>query len=479
MIHHTLVSRRHMAVVLTSSVLLALVIVFGLHDVLPRIWAALCFLALGVLVLWRLTVSRRISVTLIDQFVWAVLICHTVIIHSPRDIRLLIDSPAPSAEILIQMAVWCVCIMYSVLRLIQQPGRISLLFGRTGKYATIFFLVALTSATYAVGPQVTLAWCLKLLAILLVCCVLFDPSHPSDSCSRFVTGTYLGLVLMLLQFLVVAAITPDQAFDTSSFSNIYRAGGSIMPPTGLSIVSGMAYVLAFIDLLTGRRTRLSFVILIVAGTVMLAALGRGGILAASICTLLLVTLLRRLRLLVAAGVAGALLIFLWPQAIGLTWDLATRRQREEEIWSLNGRVPIWETTLEMISERPLLGWGYVSGSRIGLLRPVNGWLPAATHNAGLEILLCLGVVGAAILLILVVRTLTTVFGFLRDNWDSLKPSSESIASLKVLMLVIFLLIEGLLEGGISGPPRYETTIFLGTVFFADQLRRVGPGASRG
>ena len=75
--------------------------------------------------------------------------------------------------------------------------------------------------------------------------------------------------------------------------------------------------------------------------------------------------------------------------------------------SAQGRVIIWNYTADRIFEKPLLGWGFdASRNMPPIYDPALGSskkiIPLHPHNAGLQVLLELGVVGAALVLALLV-----------------------------------------------------------------------------
>ena len=72
--------------------------------------------------------------------------------------------------------------------------------------------------------------------------------------------------------------------------------------------------------------------------------------------------------------------------------------------SLSGRVPLWEGLLPVVSERLVLGHGFEAAFS-GAFSPAHevvvqvGWNPGDSHNAGMQILLELGLVGLLLFLI--------------------------------------------------------------------------------
>lgn len=78
--------------------------------------------------------------------------------------------------------------------------------------------------------------------------------------------------------------------------------------------------------------------------------------------------------------------------------------------TFTGRTAIWPLVLDLISEKPLLGWGYGAmwlNNDISTAPFINtlGWNPLSAHNEFLEVALELGLVGVAVILIIILVTL--------------------------------------------------------------------------
>ena len=102
---------------------------------------------------------------------------------------------------------------------------------------------------------------------------------------------------------------------------------------------------------------------------------------------------------VAAGFLLGALMTLWsnPQfALGMLGRDTT----------LTGRTELWPSVIALIEQRPVLGWGYRAmwqpddPARI-VIDQINTWGASSSHNAFLEIALQLGLVGLAILAVII------------------------------------------------------------------------------
>jgi hypothetical protein len=116
--------------------------------------------------------------------------------------------------------------------------------------------------------------------------------------------------------------------------------------------------------------------------------------------------------------------------------------RAEESDTLSGRAFIWPEVLSFVSQRPLFGYGFESfwtPERIETISTALGWGLREAHNAYLEMLLSLGVVGLILMLFVVASgVLAAVRGY-RDERDP-------TYTLPLGMLVFGLLNAGLESG---------------------------------
>jgi exopolysaccharide production protein ExoQ len=106
--------------------------------------------------------------------------------------------------------------------------------------------------------------------------------------------------------------------------------------------------------------------------------------------------------------------------------------------TLSGRDQLWSAIMQMVNQRPLLGYGYEAfwyekgqSSLSGLIWGMIGWDAPHAHNGLLEILLSLGWIGAGIFLVT----------FVSNIWRSLQrialnPSATSYCSMIFLIYIV-------------------------------------------
>lgn len=113
--------------------------------------------------------------------------------------------------------------------------------------------------------------------------------------------------------------------------------------------------------------------------------------------------------------------------------------------TLTGRTELWSAVADMISDRPLLGYGYASfwreeqGPSLAVWRRVH-WAAPNAHNGFLELALDLGYIGVGIFAISWLSTLGKALNrmTLRHNWESFWP----------FLFVVFLLLYNLTEASL-------------------------------
>ncbi|HWA17662.1 MAG TPA: O-antigen ligase family protein [Devosia sp.] len=108
---------------------------------------------------------------------------------------------------------------------------------------------------------------------------------------------------------------------------------------------------------------------------------------------------------------------------------------------LTGRVELWQAVLDLIGQRPVLGWGYratwvPTDQDVQYVDHITGgWGVTAAHNSYLEITLQLGLVGLGLLAVTVLRAAGLGWSRLRTN--------EPASGITMLMLIAILLSAGL------------------------------------
>jgi exopolysaccharide production protein ExoQ len=131
------------------------------------------------------------------------------------------------------------------------------------------------------------------------------------------------------------------------------------------------------------------------------------------------------------------------------FSMLARSGDANEITSGTGRTAIWSTALNLIAEKPWFGWGYAATNTIlPEQKSVVGFVASHTHNAVLQILFSVGVVGLFFFIMLMATKI----------YYSIK-SGEQLN----MAFIVFLLIDGLTEPIAFQGPATTTTIVLATV----------------
>jgi exopolysaccharide production protein ExoQ len=133
---------------------------------------------------------------------------------------------------------------------------------------------------------------------------------------------------------------------------------------------------------------------------------------------------------------------------------------------LTGRTELWGFTLNMISKRPLLGFG-LSGFWMGAseeslsVQSQLGWTPIYSHNGYLEILLSLGIVGLLLLLVVVGSGIKRVLARVHSN--------GSIQDMWPIAFFTFFLVHNLAECTILLQNCLEWSLCVATVISCDAI----------
>ncbi len=140
-----------------------------------------------------------------------------------------------------------------------------------------------------------------------------------------------------------------------------------------------------------------------------------------------------------------------------------RGQSGEEFLSLTGRVELWDYVSTLIQDHPFLGHGFLASRSILLERfPWAG----SSHGAVPEVLLNLGLVGAALLGWVVIRT--TLSALVGPGSPARQEAARRRGS--VFGILVFLLVIGIGGDTFAGPPGVEVFVFLIVVLAHEHLR---------
>ena len=128
--------------------------------------------------------------------------------------------------------------------------------------------------------------------------------------------------------------------------------------------------------------------------------------------------------------------------------------------TFSGRTLLWDQLIELISQRPLLGYGYgaiwrTSTPYLATLSMAAGWTPEHAHNAYLDLLLALGLTGTAVLALSLLRAIGRL-------WATLSAGDATAVYFSVTVLT-FSLAYGLVESQVLADGKLLAVLFVATL----------------
>lgn len=314
------------------------------------------------------------------------------------------------------------------------------------------------SSLWSIDPSISLRRS-GLLAVVTIAAFLCTSALGQVRTIKVLKAVLIGV---LIGDWIAAVLTPD-IVDWRGLQDHKNEAGAVMAIAGLVFIFSYFHDRRFRDLIwagaavtflffTHSKASIGFFIVCISAGVIYQFSGRH-------------QLLR--RLLVAA--VGLLLIGgLSAVLLNIDWIAGFLSDNPN---LLTGRAGLWRFVLELIAERPLLGYGYgwVWASSTDLsIGPVIqlGWPAAHSHNGYLEITVDTGVIGALMaLVILIVRPL---LAFAR-------PDAERLPHAALLFSwLVFAILHNLLEADLLVPDRSVWLMHLVVIASVSRLSRPQP-----
>ncbi len=259
--------------------------------------------------------------------------------------------------------------------------------------------VMLISTTWSPTPLYSLA-----AAVTWGCVWLFGLALARRlSETEILTGVVLGLALLVLPSLLIWPFgTGITEVSPGSTGEADRLRGVLDHPIPLGVAGALLAALSLVLMGQERRgRRWRWGLLMAAGAVAVAASqSRIPALAALLAYLVVWARMRGgLGLLIPVAVLGIGGVVAVESSLGWHHLLPealvraiSRSGNLTEVFSLSGRIHIWDYVLARIDEAPLFGHGFASGGEV--MKGFHLWTLNHTHNAYLQALLYLGFFGA-------------------------------------------------------------------------------------
>lgn len=343
--------------------------------------------------------------------------------------------------------------------------------------------LAVASALWSPIPLFTAvrgAQLLILLALAMVAVRVLGPDHTLRAL------TWSVAVYVVVMALLAATIPAASGAREASYEVGARFSWFGVHPILAATLAGLGAALLTAEGLyvpRERWTRLAGVpaVVLVAPlfVVLLAARSRGPLIAFAVAVLVLV--LRRFSrpwlATLALGFSVAAMIGLVALNAGMvfeTWlresalsdnpamEYITRGNTLEYLTTLGGRTELWGEIVQLMVERPIAGWGY-GASREMILERVP-WAGYA-HNAVIQTLVDLGVVGTA--LIWAAILVATVTDLLKRQWAG---SPSGAARGRIFVALVFTLVLSIVSESFAGAPGYELLLVFAAILASERAR---------
>jgi O-antigen ligase len=330
-----------------------------------------------------------------------------------------------------------------------------------------------------------------------------DPAETIKQAIVFSTITLFGAYLVLRFSLREILFIHAQMFTLSAIINIAFVAafptyaitdelwdGVFFQKNALGFTATLAIPTLVVAARSNPRWRLPFYSAAAVFFVLLLGSESKTMLLATIASLLLLVIYRLFR--GHRTLKGAVLVALVGSSL-FTVAFATANVAVLADWldkdiSLTGRVPLWEMIIPLISERPLLGYGY-GATFGGYFSPIHEiwvqatWNPTHAHNAILQIWLEMGIIAVVLFLITLIRSIgraMTMVGVVQGSvglWPlmflsstlliSITESGISAAPSGWLLYVVAILSsahyasrQAKVRRGPAGPPVFETSVVI-------------------
>jgi len=345
-----------------------------------------------------------------------------------------------------------------------------------------YAVLAVVSTAWSPTPVLTLVRSLQLSILVAAAICLFYRTDPTT----ILQALLIALLVHCGTFIALAIAISGGWPQRLTTSGVSRFTWFAMHPSVIAMLMATAFLLLLASLLEGlpptwnarRFAVLRIGGIVVFGALLLATRARADFLATLAAAGVMVVRRTRIRPdILAVAVLGGLAIlgfavttFGGTDLVGrmLSDDWAggaylLRGQTSAGFLSLNGRTLLWKEMLPLVSARPVLGWGFESTRSV--LLDVFFWA-AYAHNALMQALMGLGVVGAGLLM--------TLFGscfFVGSARNRGGSDASAFARSAVLGLAVYLGIQAVGSESFAGTPGFAALVAFLCMLSAADLRQ--------
>ena len=285
-----------------------------------------------------------------------------------------------------------VCLVIPARRRLTLPGPSALA-------GAAFLSLAIVSPAWSDEPVVTARRAITLVVLAALAAALARLWTGRERLAGIIACTSATLFIGLGSEIASGVFAP--------LSSQYRFAG-VIHPNGMAIDCGILLLAAAGGAMTWPAWRGRLLLLAgLSGVALLLTKSRGGLIACGFALAVMVALRMRRRpwLVVgltglAIGVLAGLVLFLGDSILPMVRHAAQLgRSDGTEIETLTGRTTLWIQLWGFVERAPLLGYGYDSfwtPRRVLEIASGQGWVVGSAHSGYLDVILSLGIIGAAL-----------------------------------------------------------------------------------
>ena len=284
----------------------------------------------------------------------------------------------------------------------------------------LYLVLCVLSIIWSVDPRFTLkrVFILLLLSLGALYVAYLFSLQETKALILFICGAGVSIGL-------VAAFMYN---DFLPFVGKWRFGNNMHPiqqgwHLGLLLLSALAFantdkqnrniyigivIIAFL-LLILTRSRMAFISCIIASAVYMGLVVKNHIKGVSIFLGIVI-------------VVCSLYFILGSDFMGLTEQVATlgRVGEMKSAKTLTGRIPLWKAIIELVNQRPFVGWGYDSfliGKNLEWIAENHGWATNSPHSGYIQTMGGLGYIGFILLVVILILSVTMSLNLTKRNSD--------------------------------------------------------------
>ena len=387
-------------------------------------------------------------------------------------------SGSVDAQVIFELAIYA-ALGWIVFLMIAFPPKPARRLSPTIAYALSgYAALALLSTAWSAAPAITVVRSVQLCILVAVAICLSLRADPAT----ILESLLMALLIYCTPMAILALVLPGGAPRLDMPGKAERFSWFAVHPGMVAMYCAVTVLLLIAALLNGlpriprsRRLTLGLAGIAVFGAVLLATRSRTDLIAVALTVGALLIRRRRLSpsLLVAGALAGVAVIGFTVSTFGAgnlfnslasdnaVGDFVLRGQTADQFMSLSSRTTLWKDMMPLIVARPVLGWGFEASRRI--LLDVWFWASYA-HNALVQAVLGLGVIGAALLM--------PLFGSCFFVGARSQPTRDgpTFARTAVIGIAIYLGIESIASESFAGTPGFAVLVACLCMMAAADLR---------